>query len=178
MRDRDNSPSGANNLNNGTNSYRSDSPELDSPRESRDRDRERDRYQSSSYIQKMKDRDRDYKKDKYTGIILLHPTLTFAKTICQENPFCLLLASLLQTNVIDAIEQIVPIMTELTRTEGQPNCVISRTSDLVPMTEIGIEAVEVELEEVVVVVVAVEEEEAMNGNAIENEGIVNAKEIG
>lgn len=70
MRDRDTSPtSGATQLNNGNNSYRSDSPELDSPRESRDRDRERDRYQSSSYIQKMKDRDRerDYKKDKYTG---------------------------------------------------------------------------------------------------------------
>lgn len=76
MRDRDNSPSGAPNLNNGTSSYRSDSPELDSPRESRDRDRDRgggdrDRYQSSSYIQKMKDRDRDrerdYKKDKYSG---------------------------------------------------------------------------------------------------------------
>lgn len=51
-------------LNNGSNSYRSDSPDLDSPRDSRDRDR--DRYQSSSYIQKMKDRGRsDYKKDKY-----------------------------------------------------------------------------------------------------------------
>lgn len=73
MRDRDNSPSGATNLNNGTTSYRSDSPELDSPRESRDRDRERDRYQSSSYLQKMKDRDRDrdYKKDKYTGIVFV-----------------------------------------------------------------------------------------------------------
>lgn len=44
-------------------SYRSDSPDLDSPRDSRDRS---DRYQSSSYIQKIKDRGRnDYKKDKY-----------------------------------------------------------------------------------------------------------------
>lgn len=75
MRDRDQSPSigGQTNLNNGNSSYRSNSPDLDSPRDSRDRDRsggERsDRYQSSSYIQKMKDRDRDrdYKKDKYTG---------------------------------------------------------------------------------------------------------------
>ncbi|KAG4068712.1 hypothetical protein HA402_002403 [Bradysia odoriphaga] len=76
LRDRDQSPSigGQTNLNNGNSSYRSNSPDLDSPRDSRDRDRsggERsDRYQSSSYIQKMKDRDRDrdYKKDKYTGI--------------------------------------------------------------------------------------------------------------
>ncbi|XP_037028529.1 WW domain-containing adapter protein with coiled-coil homolog isoform X3 [Bradysia coprophila] len=74
LRDRDQSPSigGQTNLNNGNSSYRSNSPDLDSPRDSRDRDRsggERsDRYQSSSYIQKMKDRDRDrdYKKDKYT----------------------------------------------------------------------------------------------------------------
>lgn len=52
-------PSGT--LNGG--SYRSDSPDLDSPRDSRDRS---DRYQSSSYIQKIKDRGRnDYKKDKY-----------------------------------------------------------------------------------------------------------------
>lgn len=77
MRDRDQSPSigGQTNLNNGNSSYRSNSPDLDSPRDSRDRDRsggERsDRYQSSSYIQKMKDRDRDrdYKKDKYTGTL-------------------------------------------------------------------------------------------------------------
>ena len=53
------------------NSYRSVSPELDSPRDrDRDRDRDRggDRYQST-YMQKMrdKDRDRDYKKDKYSG---------------------------------------------------------------------------------------------------------------
>lgn len=55
-------PSGA--LNNGS-SYRSDSPDLDSPRE---RDRS-DRYQSSSYIQKIKDRGRnDYKKDKYSSL--------------------------------------------------------------------------------------------------------------
>jgi hypothetical protein len=55
------------------NSYRSVSPELDSPR---DRDRERsdrdrgDRYQSS-YMPKMrdKDRDRDYKKDKYSDCL-------------------------------------------------------------------------------------------------------------
>lgn len=40
-------------------SYRSISPECDSPRE------RRDRYQSSSYSQKI--RDRDYKKDKYNG---------------------------------------------------------------------------------------------------------------
>ncbi|XP_055301037.1 WW domain-containing adapter protein with coiled-coil homolog isoform X5 [Sitodiplosis mosellana] len=54
-----NVPSGT--LNGG--SYRSDSPDLDSPRDSRDRS---DRYQSSSYIQKIKDRGRnDYKKDKY-----------------------------------------------------------------------------------------------------------------
>lgn len=53
-------------LNNGNNSYRSDSPDLDSPRDSRDRGG-KERYQSSSYIQKMKDRGRnDYKKDKYT----------------------------------------------------------------------------------------------------------------
>lgn len=51
-------------INNGNSSYRSDSNELDSPRDNRDRDR----YQNSSYsIQKMKDRGRsDYKKDKYT----------------------------------------------------------------------------------------------------------------
>lgn len=51
-------------LNNGNSTYRSDSPDLDSPRDNRER--ERDRYQSTSYIQKMKDRGRnDYKKDKY-----------------------------------------------------------------------------------------------------------------
>lgn len=63
--DRDNSPNTGGpiiTINNGNNSYRSDSNELDSPRDSRDRDR----YQNSSYIQKMKDRGRsDYKKDKY-----------------------------------------------------------------------------------------------------------------
>lgn len=45
-------------------SYRSDSPDLDSPRDSRDRS---DRYQSSS-LYKIKDsrgRNNDYKKDKY-----------------------------------------------------------------------------------------------------------------
>ncbi|XP_031627948.1 WW domain-containing adapter protein with coiled-coil homolog isoform X2 [Contarinia nasturtii] len=53
-----NVPSGALN----GSSYRSDSPDLDSPRDSRDRS---DRYQSSSYI-KIKDRGRsDYKKEKY-----------------------------------------------------------------------------------------------------------------
>lgn len=67
----------------GNNLYRTDSPELDSPRETRDRDRDRerdrenrsrdrdrDRYQSSSYI-KMRDKDRErdgYKKDKYSGM--------------------------------------------------------------------------------------------------------------
>ncbi|XP_063703263.1 WW domain-containing adapter protein with coiled-coil homolog [Culicoides brevitarsis] len=46
-------------INNGRGgSYRSISPECDSPRD------RRDRYQSSSYSQKM--RDRDYKKDKYS----------------------------------------------------------------------------------------------------------------
>lgn len=64
--DRDNSPNSGGpiiTINNGNSSYRSDSNELDSPRESRDRDR----YQNSSYVQKMKDRGRsDYKKDKYT----------------------------------------------------------------------------------------------------------------
>lgn len=103
MRDRDQSPGGPTGLSNGGSGSgggggiggaggnqsssagpyhrRSDSPDLDSPRESRDRggggDRSGggggDRYQSSSsssYVQKMKDRgdrDRDYKKDKYTG---------------------------------------------------------------------------------------------------------------
>lgn len=88
MRDRDNSPSGANNLNNGTNSYRSDSPELDSPRESRDRDR-RDRYQSSSYIQKMKDRDRDrdYKKDKYTGTSFISLSPCLLNYFAKKKPF-------------------------------------------------------------------------------------------
>lgn len=65
--ERDNSPNSGGpiiTINNGNNSYRSDSNELDSPRDSRS---ERDRYQNSSYIQKMKDRGRsDYKKDKYT----------------------------------------------------------------------------------------------------------------
>lgn len=62
--ERDLSPGG--NVPSGTlngSSYRSDSPDLDSPRDSRDRS---DRYQSSSYLQKIKDRGRnDYKKDKY-----------------------------------------------------------------------------------------------------------------
>lgn len=70
----------------GNNLYRADSPELDSPRETRDRDRDRerdrenrsrdrdrDKYQSSSYI-KMRDKDRErdgYKKDKYSGKFFL-----------------------------------------------------------------------------------------------------------
>lgn len=52
-------------LNNGNSSYRSNSPDLDSPprHDIRDRDRDRDRF---SYTQKMRERDRDvYKKDKY-----------------------------------------------------------------------------------------------------------------
>lgn len=66
-RERDNTPTGGS-LNNGNSSYRSQSPEIDSPSSRHDirgdRDRDRDRF---SYIQKMRDRDRDvYKKDKYS----------------------------------------------------------------------------------------------------------------
>lgn len=69
MRDRDSPPTGSVNLSNGNSTYRTDSPDVNSPREGRERDRERDRdrYQSSSYVMKIKDRDRDYKKDKYIG---------------------------------------------------------------------------------------------------------------
>lgn len=75
----------------GNNLYRTDSPELDSPRETRDRDRDRerdrenrsrdrdrDRYPSSSYI-KMRDKDRErdgYKKDKYSGSYLFFTCVT------------------------------------------------------------------------------------------------------
>lgn len=62
--DRDLSPVPSGTING---SYRTDSPDLDSPRDNRDRS---DRYQSSSYniqkIKEIKDRGRnDYKKDRY-----------------------------------------------------------------------------------------------------------------
>lgn len=48
------------------NSYRSDSPECDSPR---DRERDKDRGYKSTYLQKIreKERDRDFKREKYPG---------------------------------------------------------------------------------------------------------------
>jgi hypothetical protein len=58
----------------GMNGYRSVSPcDMDSPRDRGDRDRVR--YQSSNYLK----RDRDYKKDKYSGKILLFWGLTWYK---------------------------------------------------------------------------------------------------
>ncbi|XP_055711723.1 WW domain-containing adapter protein with coiled-coil homolog isoform X2 [Phlebotomus papatasi] len=70
LRDRDSSPSGGagsgnSSLNNGNNSYRFASPDLDSPpRENRYRDSDR----CTSFVMRMRDKERDrdsYKKDKY-----------------------------------------------------------------------------------------------------------------
>lgn len=81
-RDRDISPAGGGGpLNNGnSSSYRSQSPEIDSPssrghggsHDIRDRSDHRGGGDRFPYIQKMRDRERDiYKKDKYSGRFMI-----------------------------------------------------------------------------------------------------------